>query len=60
MNKKPKPRTQTAIRLDDALLARIDKIAERTSQPNLNPITRSEVIRRFVIEGAEREESKRK
>lgn len=59
MNKKSKPRTQTAIRLDDALLARIDKIAERTSQPNLNPVTRSEVIRRFVIEGAEREERKR-
>lgn len=58
MSKKPKTQTQTAIRLDDALLERIDKIAKRESQPNFNPITRSEVIRRFVVEGTERAERK--
>jgi predicted transcriptional regulator len=59
VKKKTKVSTQTAIRLDDELLEDIDKIAERLSQPKLNPITRSEVIRRFVMEGVERETKKR-
>jgi predicted transcriptional regulator len=57
---KKKSKTQTAIRLEDELLARVDKIAAQESQPNFNPITRSEVIRRFVVEGAERAEKKKR
>jgi predicted DNA-binding protein len=60
MNKKPKTSTQTAIRLDDELLERIDKVAKHTSQPNYNPVTRAEVIRRFVVEGVERAEAKKR
>lgn len=59
MKKKQRSATQTAIRLDDELLEDIDKIATSLSQPKLNPITRSEVIRRFVMEGVEREKKKR-
>jgi predicted DNA-binding protein len=51
--------TQTAIRLPDSLLERIDKIAERMSQPGLNPVTRAEVIRLFVMQGADRADAER-
>lgn len=46
--------TQTAIRLPDVLLERIDKIAERMSVPGVSPVTRSEVIRLFVTQGVDR------
>lgn len=56
MNPKQETQTQTAIRLPDSLLERIDKIAERMSQPGINPVTRAEVIRLFVTQGADRAE----
>jgi predicted transcriptional regulator len=50
---KKKSKTQTAIRLEDELLAQVDKIAENMSTPGMNPYTRSEVIRLFVTRGVE-------
>jgi predicted transcriptional regulator len=50
MKKKTKSSTQTAIRLDDELLERIDKIAERMSPPGIH-VTRSEALRRSVLLG---------
>lgn len=49
---------QTAIRLSSSLVERIDKIAERMPHP-FRAITRSDVIRIFVIEGADRYEKKK-
>lgn len=41
---KPDHQTQTAVRLPDPLLARIDKLAERMSAPGM-PVTRADLIR---------------
>lgn len=60
MNTKKKTQTQTAVRLPDSLFARIDKIAEGMSQPGVNPVTRAEVIRLFVIQGVDRAEKKKR
>jgi hypothetical protein len=50
---------QTAIRLSSSLVERIDRIAEHMSRP-IKTTTRSDVIRAFVIEGADRYELKKK
>lgn len=55
MSAEKETQTQTGIRLPDSLLERIDKIAEKMSQPGLR-ITRAEVIRLFVTQGADRAE----
>lgn len=57
---KSEPQTQTAIRLPDSLIERLDRIAENMSQPGILPVTRSEVIRLFLTQGAERAERKKK
>ena len=44
------PQTQTAIRLPDPLLARIDKLAKRMSQPGVR-ITRADAIRLALFRG---------
>ena len=60
MTGKKEHKTQTAFRLPDSLLERVDKIAARMSQPGLGPITRTEVIRLFVTQGADRAEKKKR
>jgi predicted transcriptional regulator len=50
VKKNQKPSTQTAIRLDDELLERIDKVAERMSPPGVH-VTRAEALRRSVLLG---------
>lgn len=49
---------QTAIRLPEALLKRIDRIAARMSQTGL-AVTRSEVLRLAATKGVEQLEKKR-
>jgi predicted transcriptional regulator len=56
---KKKSKTQTAIRLEDELLARIDKIANRMSPPGVH-VTRSEVLRRAAILGVDQLEAEAK
>jgi predicted transcriptional regulator len=51
MIKKPEPQTQTAIRLPDSFLVRIDKIAENMSRRGMR-ITRSDALRIAMFEGA--------
>ena len=55
----PKKQTQTAIRLPDELLERIEKIAEHMSKAGV-PITRADVHRLAVEQGIERLEAKAK
>jgi len=43
---------QTAIRLPQSLLVRLDKLAERMSQPGMK-ITRTEVLRLGLFRGVE-------
>jgi len=50
MSEKQDHQVQTAIRLSEALLARIDKIAERMSQPGMQ-VTRAEVLRLAAFRG---------
>lgn len=50
MTAKQEPQTQTAIRLPDSLLARIDKLATRLSQPGM-AVTRAEVLRLAAFRG---------
>jgi len=57
---KQEQQIQTAIRLPETLLKRVDKIAEKLSQAGMSPITRSEVIRLFVTQGAERAEKRKR
>lgn len=61
MKEATETQTQTAIRLSDSLLARIDKLAERMSRPGIR-ITRADVIRLAVTQGtaALEAESKKK
>jgi predicted transcriptional regulator len=51
VTEKTDPQTQTAIRLPDSLLARLDKLAERMSEPGMR-VTRTEVLRLAVFRGA--------
>ena len=51
--------TQTAVRLPDSLLARIDKIAENMSPLGVH-VTRAEVIRRTIFLGTDQLEAKSK
>ena len=44
--------TQTAIRLPDSLLERIDRLAGRMSKPGLR-VTRAEALRRIAFLGAD-------
>lgn len=60
MTEKQEEQIQTAIRLSKPLIARIDKLAERMSEPNMSPVTRSELIRRFVLDGTELMERKKR
>lgn len=59
MNDKRKHQTQTAIRLTDELLERVDRLAERMSAAGV-PITRADVHRLAVLRGVERLEAERK
>jgi hypothetical protein len=52
--------TQTAIRLPKSFLKRLDNIAVCMSQPGLNPVTRTEVLRRAALLGLERLEAEQK
>lgn len=58
MTAKPKKdaNVQTAIRLPEAFLARLDKIAERMSEPGMQ-ITRAEALRLAAFKGAEQLEA---
>jgi predicted DNA-binding protein len=50
---------QTAIRLPEALLERVDRIAETMSQPGMR-VTRAEVLRLATYRGVEQLEAERK
>jgi hypothetical protein len=54
MAEKQEQQIQTAIRLPKSLIARIDKIAGRMSQPGVSPITRSEAMRLCIAQGADK------
>lgn len=56
---KQETQTQTAIRLPDSLLARIDKLATRLSQPGM-AVTRAEVLRRAAYLGVEQLEKQKR
>jgi hypothetical protein len=60
VNAKQESQVQTAIRLPESLLARIDKLVERMSKDGI-PVTRAEVHRLAVFRGvAELEADKKK
>lgn len=59
MNDKPARQVQTAIRLPEPLLERIDKLAENMSKAGV-PITRADVHRLAVEQGVDRLETKAK
>jgi predicted DNA-binding protein len=50
---------QTAIRLPPSLLARLDKLAERMSQPGM-AVTRAEVLRLATFRGVAELEAEKK
>lgn len=52
MNDKQEVQVQTAIRLPESLLARIDKVAEHMSEPGKR-FTRAEVLRLAAFRGVE-------
>jgi predicted DNA-binding protein len=56
---KPDPQVQTAIRLPESLLARLDKLAMRLSRPGA-PATRSSMLRLATEYGVERIEMETK
>ena len=49
---------QTAIRLPEALLERVDKLVESMSQPGM-PVTRAGVLRLATLRGVEQLEGER-
>jgi predicted DNA-binding protein len=51
---------QTALRMPKSVMKRLDKLAALMSQPGLNPITRTEVLRRAALMGIERLEAEQK
>lgn len=51
--------TQTAVRLPDSWLERLDKIAERMSQPGIT-LTRTEALRAAIFRGIEQLEGEGK
>jgi len=53
------PTKQTAIRLDEELLARIDRHAKRLSQPGL-PVTRTSAVRVLLIRALDAVEAEQK
>lgn len=55
---KQEGQVQTAIRLSPALLARLDKLAERMSEPGM-PVTRAEVLRLAAFRGVEQLEAEK-
>jgi predicted transcriptional regulator len=57
----PRPkRTQTAIRLPDDVITRLDRLAARwTSEGPGVPITRSDVLRTLLLRALEQEEARR-
>lgn len=59
MNAKNERTTQTAVRLPDSLLERIDKIAASMSPQGVH-VTRAEVIRRTIFLGTDQLEAKSK
>lgn len=50
---------QTAIRLPESLLKRIDRLAKGMSTPGIR-ITRADVLRRIAVEGVDRLEAEQK
>ena len=60
MSEKQEEQIQTAVKLPSSLMKRLDKIAQGMSQPGLNPVTRTEVIRLFILRGAEQTEQQQK
>ncbi len=59
MTTKQVSNTQTAIRLPDSLLARIDKLAKRSSPTGVH-VTRAEILRRAAFLGVEQLEAEDK
>lgn len=57
---KQEEQIQTAVRLPKSMIARMDKLAARMSQPGVNPITRSEIIRLCIMQGATQIERKQR
>ena len=59
MNEKAEHQVQTAIRLPESLLARVDKLAEAMSRPGMR-VTRAEVLRLAAHKGVDDLEEERK
>ena len=59
MNDKQEIQVQTAIRVPESLLDRVDKLAEQLSQPGMR-VTRAEVLRLAAYRGVEQLEAERK
>jgi len=53
------PQVQTAIRLPESLLDRVDKLAEKMSQPGMR-VTRAEVLRLATFRGIDQLEGEGK
>jgi predicted DNA-binding protein len=51
---------QTAVRLPESYLERLDKLAERMSQAGLNRVTRAEAHRFALLEGIKKLEKVKK
>jgi len=59
MSDKQEQQVQTAIRLPESLLDRVDKLAETMSQPGMR-VTRAEVLRLAAYRGVDQLEAERK
>lgn len=59
MTDKQDQQVQTAIRLPETLLDRVDKVAKRMSEPGFT-VTRSDIIRQAIFIGVERLETEKK
>jgi hypothetical protein len=57
--RRPQPKQQTAFRLPSALIAKLDRIAERLTaeRPGI-PITRADVVRMLLTRAVEEEEGR--
>jgi predicted DNA-binding protein len=59
VTEKQEQQVQTAIRLPESLLARVDKLAERMSRPGMR-VTRAEVLRLAAFQGVDKLETEKK
>jgi len=59
MSEKQESQTLTSVRLPDSLFERIDKLADRMSEPGMR-VTRADVLRIAAFRGVEQLEAEKK